>query len=433
MRKIVLLVILSFSFTTSFSQSTYYFPAKTLNANWDTISPSSLGWCTNYIDTVFNYLDTTHAKAFIVLKGGKIALEHYTGTFTKDSLWYWASAGKTLVSFMTGIAQEEGLLSINDTSSKYLGQGWTNCTSQQEDQITVRNQLTMTTGLDDNVPNDDCTYDTCLIYKAPSGSRWAYHNAPYLLLQNVIQNASGVPFSQFTNTKIKTPTGMIGFWYDSTYYSGARDMARFGSLILNKGIWNQDTLMHDSIYFQQMTNTSQNINKSYGYLWWLNGKGSYMVPQSQLVFNTNLIPNAPADLIAALGKNDQKIYVIPSMDMVVVRMGDDAYSSSLALTQFDDILWGKLMNVFCNTTAISIKNDFQFRIYPNPSNEVLNLDNHIAIDDLRIFDLNGKEQMHFSEVKNSINISGLSPGIYFINLFKSNTKIGSTIKFIKLP
>ena len=58
---------------------------------------------------------------------------------------------------MVGIAQQENFLSISDTSSKYLGSGWTNCTSSQEEAITIWHQLTMTSGLDDNVNDPSCT------------------------------------------------------------------------------------------------------------------------------------------------------------------------------------------------------------------------------------------------------------------------------------
>ena len=433
MRKFILPFISLFIFTNSQSQTSYYFPPKTINATWDTISPTSLGWCTNYIDTINNYLDATHNKAFIILKDGKIALEHYTGTFTKDSIWYWASAGKTLTGFLTGIAQEEGFLSINDTSAKYLGNGWTSCNATQEAIIKVRNQLTMTTGLDDNVPDLNCSYDTCLIYKADAGTRWAYHNAPYHLLQNVVQNATGVTFSQYTTTKLKTPTGMIGFWVDSTYYSRARDMARFGSLILNHGIWNQDTVMHDTSYFHQMTNTSQNLNLSYGYLWWLNGKGSYMIPQSQIVIPTNLIPNAPSDLIAALGKNDQKLYVIPSMNMVIVRMGDAAYAAGPTLTVFDNNLWGKLNQLFCNSTGTVTLNEPKLRMYPNPTSNYLHIESDIQITSIEIIDLSGKTVLSGSISNADIDISKLAPGCYFIRSFQNNNLQKKLLRFVKLP
>lgn len=132
-----------------------------------------------------------NSKAFLVLKDGRIVIEHYFGTFTQDSLWYWASAGKSLTAFLVGKAQEEGFLDINDPSSDYLGAGWTSCTPLQEGAITVRNQLTMTTGLDDGTGDTDCTDPACLQYLARPGTRWAYHNAPYTMLDGVISMRPG--------------------------------------------------------------------------------------------------------------------------------------------------------------------------------------------------------------------------------------------------
>ena len=143
---------------------------------------------------------------------------------------------------------------------------------------------------------------------------------------------------------------MNGTWFNfgnfHIYRSTTRDMARFGLLILNKGLWNGNRLI-DATYYNEMTNTSQNINKSYGYLWWLNGKDNFMLPQSQQVFNTLMIPNAPNDMIMALGANDQKIYIVPSKNMVVIRMGDVAGDETYSLSSFDNILWEKI-NAFIN-------------------------------------------------------------------------------------
>ena len=55
----------------------------------------------------------------------------------------------------------------------------------------------------------------------------------------------------------------------------------------------------------EVTSVSQNINNSYGYLWWLNGKSSFMLPTLQTVFDGSMIPNGPNDMIMALGANDQ--------------------------------------------------------------------------------------------------------------------------------
>ena len=119
-----------------------YFPPTTGNT-WDTLSPSSLNYCSDKIDSLYEYLDQTDSKAFILLKDGKIVLERYFDNFTQDSVWYWASAGKSLTACLVGIAQQEGFLSIEDTTSQYLGAGWTNATLAQEQAITIKNQLSM--------------------------------------------------------------------------------------------------------------------------------------------------------------------------------------------------------------------------------------------------------------------------------------------------
>jgi hypothetical protein len=95
-----------------------------------------------------------------------------------------------------------------------------------------------------------------------------------------------------------------------------------------------------------MTNTSQQLNEAYGFLWWLNGKESYRLPQTTLEFQGKLIPNAPNDLISALGKDDQKLYIVPSQDLIVIRMGDDAGNAVPGPSGFDNELWGKLDELF---------------------------------------------------------------------------------------
>jgi CubicO group peptidase (beta-lactamase class C family) len=323
-----------------------YFPPVS-GTEWQTKSPASLNWNENLLNDLYNYLQTKNTKAFIIVKNGRIVAEKYFGTFTADSNWYWASAGKTMTGMLVGIAQQEGLLNINHKTSQYLGTGWTSLPPAKEDLITVRHQLTMTTGLDDNVPDDDCTVPPCLIYKADAGTRWAYHNAPYTLLDRVVENATGRSYNAYFQEKIRDRIGMNGLWlrnglYNNVYYSTPRSMARFGLLLLNKGKWDQTTLLSDSNYFNTQTNTSQSYNLSYGYLTWLNGKSSHMLPGLQFVFNGFIVPNGPTDLYAALGKNDQKIYVVPSQKIVVIRMGDSAGNVQLAVSGFDNELWGKL-------------------------------------------------------------------------------------------
>jgi len=326
-----------------------YFPPIT-GTTWQTSTVASLGWDQTQLDALYPYLESVGTKAFIILKDGKIVTEHYFGTFTADSLWYWASAGKTVTAMMIGIAQHDGLININNKTSTYIGTGWTSAPLDKENLITIKNQLTMTTGLDDGVADPDCTLPGCLVYKADAGTRWAYHNATYTLLDSVIEKASGLTFNAYFQQKIRNKIGMNGLWIKSphsnnVYYSNARSMARFGLLMLNKGTWDGTPILADTSYFNSQINTSQNLNLSYGYLTWLNGKASSMLPQTQIVFPVSIIPNAPADLYAALGKNDQKVYVVPSQKLVVIRMGNSAGGVNLAGDDFDNTLWGKLKTI----------------------------------------------------------------------------------------
>jgi CubicO group peptidase (beta-lactamase class C family) len=325
-----------------------YFPPAG-STTWESYDPASLGWNAANIPALYNFLDAKGTKAFLVLKHGRIVIERYFGTFTRDSVWYWASAGKTATAMLVGIAQQEGLLNINNRTNQYLGNGWTSLPLAQENQITVRHQLTMTTGLDDNVPESDCTLPSCLQLRAAPGTRWAYHNAPYTLLEKVVANASGRTYNQYYQQKLATPTGMGGVWiqngYNNVLFSNPRTMARFGLLLLNRGTWGNTPILTDTAYFRAMTNTSQNLNLSYGYLTWLNGKASHMLPIVRSVFNSFLTPTAPADLYAGLGKNDQKVYVVPSQKLVVIRMGESAGAVQLASSSFDTELWTNLRNV----------------------------------------------------------------------------------------
>ncbi|MDP2035814.1 MAG: serine hydrolase [Ignavibacteria bacterium] len=413
-----------------------YFPPNN-NSTWESISPTSLGWDTGQLPSLQNYLQSKKSKAFIILKDGKIAVEWYFGTFTSDSLWYWASAGKTITAFLIGKAQEEGLLKISDVTSKYLGKGWTSIPQEKEDLITIRNLLTMTSGLDDGANDDDCTLKSCLQYKADAGTRWAYHSAAYTKLKDVIESAANTNENLYTYSRLTSKIGMNGSWFKSGYnyvfYSGARSMARFGLLVLNNFVWDKEVLLSDQPYLNEMINTSQQLNKSYGYLWWLNGKGSYMLPKVQLVFNTNLIPNALDDLIAALGKNDQKIYVVKPKGLVVIRMGDAAENSKLALSSFDNELWGEIMKVVENSTSVSNAktHSSEFRLeqnYPNPFNPetTISYKIHAASNvSLKVYDVLGREIATLvNEFKNpgsynsqfSIFNSELPGGAYFFQL-----------------
>lgn len=353
MRKLFLLPILFLTTLSCSSDSSsdpgeqMYFPPNGSSA-WETKSIADLGWNQSAVQPLLDYLQLKHSKSFIIMVNGRIVMENYFNGHTASTPWYWASAGKTLTATVTGIAEQEGLISINNKVSDYLGNGWTSAPQAKEDLIKVKNLLCMNSGLNDALGDDVSPAN--LQYTADAGTRWAYHNV-YVKLQDVVAQASDQSWSNYFNTKLRDKLGMTGgAWINtgdglSVYWSTTRNMARFGLMALNKGKWNGNTVVSED-YFDAATSTSQNINLAYGYLWWLNGKANYHLPQTQLQFPGSIIPTAPNDMFMALGKNDQKIYVVPSKKMVVIRMGDAADEQNLALSDFDETLWEKISALY---------------------------------------------------------------------------------------
>ena len=324
------------------TEETMYFP-PTGSSTWESKSISSLGWNTAAVQPLKDYLQQKNTKSFMILVNGRIVMEEYFNGHTKDDTWQWNSAGKTLVGTITGIAQQEGLLQINNKVSDYIGTGWTSAPINKENLITNRHLLTMTSGLNDA---NNLVIPSNLTYIADAGTRWSYHNV-FQKLMDVAAAASSQSYDTYFNNKLRDRTGMDGFWNNGIifkiYHSTTRSMARFGLLALNKGKWNNEQIINPA-FFEESINTSQSINPSYGYFWWLNGKSSAMLPGSQTVYPGTLIPNAPAEMYAAMGAEDQRIYVVPSKKMVVIRMGNasDPQNPVFALSGFDNALWEKI-------------------------------------------------------------------------------------------
>jgi len=348
MKKLSLLLILMFTLLScssdennSNNEEALYFPPIS-SSSWETKTPTSLGWNQSQVQPLLDYLEIKNTKGFIILHNGKIVIENYFNGHSATDAWYWASAGKTLTATVTGIAEQEGYLNINNKVSDYLGTGWTSAPLAKENLITNKHLLSMTSGLNDAL--GDNIEPANLQYVADAGTRWAYHNV-YVKLQDVVSEVTGQTWSNYFNTKLRDKIGMTGIWFQSgenrVYWSNTRSMARFGLLSINQGNWDGNQIIN-SIYFNNSTNTSQNLNLAYGYMWWLNGKANYRLPQTQFQFNGTLIPNAPNDMYCALGKDDQKIYVVPSKKLVIVRLGEAADGTNFALSNFDNELWQKI-------------------------------------------------------------------------------------------
>lgn len=310
-----------------------YFPSTVGEWKKDTIYNKN--WSPDKATALKDFLKINKTKSFMILYNGKIVMEEYFNGHDAIKSHQWFSARQTLTSAAVGIAQQEGLLDINDKVSKHLGEGWTSETLEQENLVKIKNLLNMTSGINDEKTILD---KENLTYKADAGTKWVYHNV-FEKLHNIIAKTSGKTFTTYLKEKIADKIGMEGTWTEEFYSSNTRSMARFGLLALNKGKWNAEQIINES-YFNESVNSSQDLNPSYGYMWWLSAKKNYIDPTSKQLKNNRLIPYAPSDMYVAMGSNDQRIYVSPKKRLVIIRMGDAIdISKPIFNPNFDNEVW----------------------------------------------------------------------------------------------
>jgi CubicO group peptidase (beta-lactamase class C family) len=271
----------------------------------------------------------SNSRTFIMLSGGRILTEAYWGGAETTSTMDVASCQKSVMSSLVGIAVDRGMLALEDPVSIYLGDAWSNAAVEDEQQITVLHLLTMTSGLDVRR----------LTKAAEPGAIWAYNTDAYQKLRPVVEVATGMGIDTLTRQWILGPIGASAGaqWAERSNAApdatGAipwglkltvRDMARYGLLVQRSGTWGDEQIVPATWLEQALSPIPQKAD--YGYLWWLLGRGH--LAQA----------GAPEDMVAALGALDQKIYVVPSADLVVARQGLAAGGGSDSESDFDTAL-----------------------------------------------------------------------------------------------
>ena len=329
-----------------------YFPPA--GGSWKTVDPAETGWDKEGLDAALALAGERDSTSVVILHRGRILAErhwtldspsrgHVNGSHGPDAAGHAvedvASVQKSVVAILVGMAQERGLLTLDDPVTDHAGR-WTEATEEQERAVTIRHLMAMTTGL-----------TPALEYDAPPGSKWMYNTPAYHRLLRIVAAAAGLDRNEVTREWLTGPLGMRDSrweprpWASSAiaigFAAGARDLARFGLFILAGGTWNGETIVEDTAYLTEMLRPSQTLNPSYGLLWWVNDQASSMswaIPP--VTTDGPLIPAAPTDLVAAQGARDRKLYVVPSLDLVVSRLGDNG---SLEDSSFNDAFWEQLM------------------------------------------------------------------------------------------
>jgi len=307
------------------------------------------------VQSLLGYVQAQNTTGFLILKGGRIILEQnwplpndavqfrhtmaYETTAEGALLEDVASQQKSFVSFLVAVAVDKGLIDVEKPVSAYLGAGWSKAAPEQEARIRVLDVLNMSSGLTEQ-----------FTYAAPSGTRFFYNTPVYAITKKILAAAAHRSLEDITRDWLTAPAGMK----DTTWrkrpaamadvgnptglVTSPGDAGRFGLLILAGGVTPDGRRLVSEASFKAMFARAA-TNPSYGRLWWLNG-GAYAIRPLDRRVDGPLIPAAPADLIAALGALDRKIYVVPSLNVVVVRMGQGA-----ADKDFDQQLWLRLSPV----------------------------------------------------------------------------------------
>ena len=107
------------------------------------------------------------------------------------------------------------------------------------------------------------------------------------------------------------------------------------------GRWGDKVIVGDTEYLRDMLSPSQSLNPAYGYLWWLNGQEFSLGFNAQATRRSGpLVPSAPPDLVAMQGARDRKLYSIPSLGLIVTRLGDNGNADGVS---FNEAFWEALM------------------------------------------------------------------------------------------
>ena len=149
-----------------------------------------------------------------------------------------------------------------------------------------------------------------------------------------------------------------------------------------------------------------------------------MLPEYQFVYPGNFSPAAPQEMYAAIGSDGQYISVVPSENLVWIRMGENPDQLNVPILMINDI-WEYINSMECETNSITHSHESSINLYPNPSQDHWNIEGNATPLSWTLYDIYGNEvhHSHRSEQKNTIDCKHLSPGVYFAEISVSTGKV----------
>lgn len=268
-----------------------------------------------------------NSRAVVVVKDGQLIAERYGEGFGPDTPLLGWSMSKSVTNALVGRLVHAGDLEVSDDR---LRADW----ADERAGITIEHLLTMTSGLPFDEVYDPGTDATEMLFRPGSaaevaaerplehdpGTVWSYSSGTSNILCDALQRDTGAG-PQLVSELVFAPLGMTsavmepdstGSLVCSTFtYATARDWARFGQWFLQDGVWEGDRLLPEGWVAASTEPVPLETEAPYGWHWWLN-----QGPNGEL-----RMPSVPADAYWASGHEGQQVVVVPSEQLVVVRLG----------------------------------------------------------------------------------------------------------------
>lgn len=290
------------------------------------------------LEEVSRYAQERNSTGLIVMHRGAIVLEEYWQGYGPTSMFNAMSMSKTIVGLLMGAAIAEGSIrSIDDPVADYIPE-WR---QGERAAITLKDLLYMQSGLRNERRTDTPSSDLVQMYIGsdvartalnipsvnPPGQAFDYNNVNTQVLAIVLQRATGIAYPQYLSTRLWQPLGASdgNVWLDRPrgtaktfccFFATTRDWARVGQMLLNQGRVGQTQVL-PADWLQQMLRPSPH-EPTFGTHIWIKAR----TPDYPNVDQAATEPFLADDTFYLDGRDLQRVYVIPSAELVVVRMGE---------------------------------------------------------------------------------------------------------------
>lgn len=281
-------------------------------------------------------LDDRPGLAFIVWQNGEILTQSYRQDYNSQTLHWIFSGSKSFAGLLAAIAVKNGLFTFDTT----LGELITDWDPESErGKITIRQLLNLTSGIQTENAGTLQTEHEWLSADMvfPRGSMFIYGPTPFYIFSWIFHEELGLNPIDYLNEHLFQPLGISkGEWLmvDNRFinfaFGGnftALDWLQTGILLSQNGLYNGQQLIPEHLLQELKTGTA--ANPGYGISFWVNGQSgadkrfvSELPDHVSKQISSRVISNhAPADLFMMSGLFGQKLYIVPSLDLVILRFG----------------------------------------------------------------------------------------------------------------